>query len=379
MTGHAIIYTVIGVILISSVVLLRIESNSTRIAENFFGEYLNQSAQNIAQSGVNMGLRQLAGNSSWRTGFPLMNLLGGKVIVAAADTTFQGASAVMVTSIGITNYGKSDEHRDTSVAYVRKIVLNPIHVNAAIQANGPVGTGGGIVRDGRNHSIPPPDPPALIDTTGTYAVWTTSTFSPGGSSTFAGTVGGVDYAPAASVKKNGQPIMQNQTWPGGYPTTPDSVAGGPSNGYPEGTLKSVAQSGVGGSQYVTDPLTLKYPLSGVTYVELPSGVSWTSAIVYGTGILVVHNSAKNAAIKNISGLNANQDFVGLIIADDIAHIQNEITGAIIELTPTPSEGNVLGNSNGNIWFSREAVLNATQNINGGSGNGSASNVIGWWE
>ncbi|HEY6191642.1 MAG TPA: hypothetical protein VI215_04860 [Bacteroidota bacterium] len=379
MTGHAIIFTVVGVILISSLVMFNIESAGTSIAANFFGEYLNQSAQNIAQSGVNMGLRQLANNSSWRTGFPLMNLQGGKVIVTAADTTYLGVSAVMITSIGIANYQKSDEHRDTSIAYVRKTLLNPISVKGVVQANGPVGTAGGILIDGRNHSLPPPYPPTLIDTTGMYAVWTTSTFAVGGGSTFAGTANGVDYAPASSVKKNGQTIMQNQTWPGGYPMTPDSVAGGTSNGYPEGTLKSVAQSGVGGSQYVTDPLKLKYPLSGVTYVEVPSGVVWGSAIVYGTGILIVHNSAKNAAVKNLSDNGTGFDFQGLIIADDIVHVQTEITGAIIELSPTPSEGNVLGNSNGNVWFSRQAVLNATQSVNGGSGNGSASGVIGWYE
>jgi|ERR1041384_1779093 hypothetical protein len=379
MTGHAIIYTVIGVIIVSSVVMFNIESNSSRIAANFFAEYLNQGAQNIAQTGVNMGLRQLANNSAWRTGFALMDLLGGKVIVTAADTTYVGQSAVMITSIGITNYSKSDEHRDTSIAYVRKTLLNPIPVKGLIQANGPVGTGGGIVVDGRNHALPPPDPPALIDTTGTYAVWSMSTFTVGGGSSFGGTADGKDYVPTGNSKKNGATVLQNQSWPGGYPTTPDSAAGGTSNGYPEGTLKSVAQSGVGGSQYVTDPLTLKYPLSGVTYVELPTGIVWGSATVYGTGILIVHNSAKTAAIKNLAGTSANPDFTGLVIADDIVHIQGEITGAIIEMSPNPSEGTVIGNSNGNTWFSRQAVLNATQNINGGTVNGSASNVIGWYE
>src|ERR1051325_2418211 len=57
-----------------------------------------------------------------------------------------------------------------------------------LQSNGPVGTAGGIVLDGRNHTLPPPDPPTLIDTTGTYAVWCTTTFSVGGSSKFGGTV-----------------------------------------------------------------------------------------------------------------------------------------------------------------------------------------------
>ncbi|HEY6191648.1 MAG TPA: hypothetical protein VI215_04890 [Bacteroidota bacterium] len=379
MTGRAIIFIVVGMIITSGIVLYNIEAASTGIVSNFTSAYLNQTALNIAQSGVNMGLLQLANNASWRTGFPLMDMLGGKVIVTAQDTTYQGGSVVMIRAIGIANYQKSGERRDTSIAYVGKTVLNPIPVKGLLQSNGPVGTAGGIVLDGRNHTLPPPDPPTLIDTTGTYAVWCTTTFSVGGSSKFGGTVDGKDYLPLGSTKKNGPTIMENQTYPGGYPLTPDSAAGGTGNGYPEGKLKSIAQSGAGGSQYVTDPLTLKYPLKGVTYVELPAGTVWGSATVYGSGILIVHNSARNAAIKNAAGTSANPDFVGLVIADDIVHIQGEITGAVIELSPTPSEGTVIGNSNGNMWFSRQAVLNATS-LNGSStAIGSAANVIAWWE
>jgi hypothetical protein len=304
----------------------------------------------------------------------------GKVVVTASDTTFMGTSVVKIMSIGIMNYNKSSERRDTSIAYVRKTVINPMPVKALIQTNALVSTAGGVVMDGRDHAAPPPNPPTLIDTQGTYGVWTTNTFTMGGGSSIGGTAGGTDYLPSSSEKKAAPIIKQGQTWPGGYPNTPDSAAGGTANGYPEGTLKSVAQSGANGSQYVTDPLTLKYPLSGITYVELPLGVQWSPALVYGSGILVVHNSTTTAALKNIGGDNKGNDtFTGIIIADDIVHIQGNLIGGLIELTSSPSEGKVIGNSNGNIWYSKQAVLNATNSLNVTGGNGSAANVIGWWE
>jgi hypothetical protein len=202
----------------------------------------------------------------------------------------------------------------------------------------------------------------------------------GGSNMVAGTAGGVDYVPSASQKKRAAVIQAGQP-AAGYPTTPDSVAGGASNGYPEGTLKNLAKSGIAGSQYVTDPLTLKYPLTGITYVELPNNTAWSPALVYGSGILIVHNSTITAAVKNISGDNKGNDtFTGVIIADDIVHIQGNIVGAIIELTSNPSEGVCIGNSNAQTYFSRQAVLNATRSLSsGGNGNGSAANVVAWWE
>jgi hypothetical protein len=184
------------------------------------------------------------------------------------------------------------------------------------------------------------------------------------------------------LKKNGAVITQGQTIPGGYPTSPDSAMGGSANGYPEGTLKTLAQSGISGSQYVTDPTVLSYPLRGITYVELPAGTVWagkTGALVYGSGIVVVHNSAHNAAVKNLTGISGSGTFVGIIIADDIVHLHSEVIGAIIELTAYPSEGSCIGNSNGSLYFSRQAIADAINSFAGSTGNGSLGGVVGWWE
>src|ERR1041385_2140975 len=113
MSGRAIIFIVVGIIITSALVMYNIEAASTGIVQNFNLVYLNQAAQNLAQTGINMGIRQLANDITWRTGFPIMNLLGGKVIVTAVDSSFSGVSAVLLTSVGITNYNQRYETRDT--------------------------------------------------------------------------------------------------------------------------------------------------------------------------------------------------------------------------------------------------------------------------
>jgi hypothetical protein len=149
-------------------------------------------------------------------------------------------------------------------------------------------------------------------------------------------------------------IRTGQVWPGGYPGTPDSVLGGARRGFPEGTLKAIAQSGVGGSQYVTNPSMLTYPLKGVTYVELPSGGTYKDMALNGSGILIVHNAAKNAQMRNI----APSTFTGLIIADDVIKIKNIIIGAVVGLSSNPPSGKFIGNGDGQVLYSSQAIRNA---------------------
>ena len=367
MSGRAIIIIVMGIIIVSSIIILNIEASSTNITANFNNYYLRQSAQDIAQSGVNMGLRQLVYNGAWRTGFPLMNLLYGKVIVSAFDTTFAGTPVVAVRATGTAAYGTQLATSATSTAYVPKR-LPPPPLKGVLATSGPTATAGSLVIDGRNHTTTG----TLVPGQGVYGIWTSSTFSQGGGSTVGGTVNGTDYAPKGWPKSS-KVIQMNV--PTSNPGTPDSVFGGSNFGYPEGTLKSIAQSAIGGSQYVTDPTALKYPLVGVTYVEVPSGSSWSPNVpLSGTGIIVVHNSAKNAILVNVS----NGNFAGIIIGDDIIHLNNTVIGAIIALTPNPSQGNVIGNGNGQILYSSPAIKAATDFLQTG-GLGSSGNVLAWRE
>jgi len=98
----------------------------------------------------------------------------------------------------------------------------------------------------------------------------------------------------------------------------------------------------------------------------------TPANITGSGILVVHNQYCNAGINNVTGT-----FTGLIISDDIYHIQGTIIGGVIALMPIPSTGNCISTGNGTILFSSAAISGSSDAA--GVGGSSASRVIGWYE
>ena len=364
MSGRAIILLVVGIIIISGTILYRIEAGSVAIVVNSAGYQKKQSVRNIAQSGVNLALRQLENNSTWRTGFTSLKMLSGSVSVKVFDTTFAGIS----TAIGVRSTGTAQESSATSTAfcYFPQPLIPPI-VKGLITTNASNDVNGSITVDGEDHN---PYSTVVNAGKGTYGAWTTgASFSlSSGSAKLGGTALGVDFIPTNPA--NPAVVLVNQTYPGGFPNTPDSAFGGPSFGYSEGTLKAIAQSSVGGSQYVTDPALLRYPLSGVTYVEMPTASpTWPSATITGTGILIVHNSAKNAVFKTAGGT-----FAGIIFADDISQLHCQTWGAIVALTSTPS-GSVMGNGSSNAYYSRKAILNAVGMLTNGTG----LKVIAWWE
>ena len=59
MSGKAIIIIVVGIVVVSGIVLYNIEAGSIAITRNVDRFFSGRAAQNIAQSGVNMALRQL--------------------------------------------------------------------------------------------------------------------------------------------------------------------------------------------------------------------------------------------------------------------------------------------------------------------------------
>ena len=88
MSGRALIIVVTGIIITTSVILHNISASSTKISANFNNYYLRQTCQNIAQTGVNLSLRQLTADRTWRTGYSDLTLLGGNASVNVADATF---------------------------------------------------------------------------------------------------------------------------------------------------------------------------------------------------------------------------------------------------------------------------------------------------
>jgi hypothetical protein len=237
-----------------------------------------------------------------------------------------------------------------------KPTLNPPGIRGAITANFSVGTLGTMIVDGRDHDM---DGNLISSGNGMFGVSTKGDVTEGGNSKIGGTTtAGVEVAPTKSGTW-GPPATgfasaceRNAAWTA--PLTPDQALG-----WPEGTLKRIAQSGFGGSQYVTNPANLTIPFSGVTFVEIPPGQDWT-AVDFGesTGILVVHNNSRNAVIENT---NAGR-FKGVILADDYVHIHNQIIGAVVALSTNPSSGNCIGNGSGSALYSKAAVDNALNTV-----------------
>ncbi|MDZ7764085.1 MAG: hypothetical protein U5K00_06610 [Melioribacteraceae bacterium] len=297
MSGKAILILVLGIAGIISVAFINLAETSGQATNNMIGYYNKQSSQNIAQTGIHMALRELTDSNTWRNGYNNISLFSGNLTTALVDTTFDSLNVVKITSTGTVGAGTDLEATTTSIAYT---VIGggsgfiPASVLAAITTNNPVETSGTLVVDGRDHDLNG----NLVAGSGTYGLWTTNSFKRKGNSKLGATTAGTDYSPTKSM--NDDIRLEGQTYPGGYPSNPDEVMGGAAKGYPSGKLKSIAQSGKNGSQYVTNPSALNHPLKGVTYVELASGDTWNPANITGEGILIVHNSSTDAVIKNIN-------------------------------------------------------------------------------
>lgn len=256
------------------------------------------------------------------------------------DTFSVGADQVSITST-------ATKHQATATVTIWIEREYPVltGVLSALTTRGPVETNGTITIDGRDHDLNG----SVIANNGTLGVYSESTYTQSATS-FVGGTNVVDYPP--SVPAAPEVILENGLL---ARPTPDDVLG-----LSKGTLKTMAQAGVAGGQYVTDPADLVGPLQGVTYIEIPIDDPWwivagNTIFDNGTGVVVVHNEATNAIIKNLN----QGTFRGLIIADDIVHIHNRIIGALVSLTPAPSSGNVIGNGGGEILYSSEALLGVT--------------------
>jgi hypothetical protein len=345
--SRLILIIVLGGFITYSITSLTQNKNVTQTTENSVDNYSQTKTRNIANSTVQMLMSQVADDYSWRVTTPVTKqIFDGEATYTVTDETIDGEDLIKF-SVTSKVYG----HTKNIEVYAKPMDPYPIGVNAPspVSTNNNILTLGNITIDGRNHSADG----TLIPGEGTNGIWTTKTYTQGGASNIGGTYEGTDYAPSPTPDPS--IIAEDQTWPGGTtPTTPEQVITNLPNGF---SLKEYAQSGDWGSQYVTDPKNLTYPLGGVTYVELPTGGTWDAANIEGSGILIVHNDNVNAVLKNTSN-----DFVGLIIADDIIHLHSDIIGAVVSLTENPSAGNTVGNSSGSILYSIQVLDNTLMSV-----------------
>ena len=363
MSGRALLILIAGITAISSTIFLQITGSSKNISANTDRAYTRLATLNIAQSAVNVAVRRLADEPWWRSGVPAMDLLGGMASIALVETTYGGVNAIRISATGTLN-----QHTEYAAAFVRNGYV-PLAVKAALTTTHMAYPQSGFVLDGRDHDID--GTLSVPGGTGTLGVWTLKQFNETAGGVTGGTFNGADYPP--SYPSNPLIVQSLQTWPGGYPTSPDSLLTALGFSIPEGTLKSVAQSGAGGSQYVTNPILLNYPLQGVTYVEISSG-AWDGATIHGEGILVVHNNDHSSILSNVN----NGPFIGLLIGDEIVHINCTIIGAVISMGGHEDD---IVNGSGQLLFSQDALLQATGAIARGLGNkkGTVSGILAWRE
>jgi hypothetical protein len=220
--------------------------------------------------------------------------------------------------------------------------------------------------DGRNHD----KNLNIIPNTGIYGVSTSTTFVNVENAAIGGTNNEVDYP--MTYPEAPEVIEENYNWGGAFPESPDEILG-----WPEGTLKSAAQSGEFGSQYLYNPGKVKigkkwfidgltYPLSGVTYIEMTnsSGVELLLKEMGNGGIVVVHNEGSGDAI--IEGIKFDSDnsdglFTGLMIMDYSFHHHIDILGAVIMLSENlETSKNCNGNADHWVKYSSEVIESSTK-------------------
>ncbi|MBN1593380.1 MAG: hypothetical protein JW941_09080 [Candidatus Coatesbacteria bacterium] len=346
--GRVCLIAVLGLAVSASFLMMGAHEKGSSAVLNSSNSFTDTGAGNLAHSAANLALKNITADPSWTTTGESRNLSDGPCyfscdrVPASVNSMIQASGTYSQSSHG-----------------VRVLVQTRApNLRSAITANPPVDTLGTFIVDGRDYD----ETGNIIPGQGGLAVECSNDVTRRGSSVYGGTnANGDDFAPTTTYDPS--IVKDNSTFDGGFPDNPDAVIG-----VPVGTLKTRAMSGVSGSQYTTDPSTLSMPLSGVTYVDLPSGGQWNDATLSGSGILVVHSPTKDAIIKNMYGT-----FKGIIIADDV----DKIHGTIIGNLTVPGDvatGNCIGNGEGQVLFSSYQIFQVLKDLNNPD-----LKIISWWE
>lgn len=317
-------------------------------------------AHDIAGSITDILLMRIANNATYRVNTPATeDLFGGEATYSVGDTFFENDSLIEITVNA--NFNGITKTVITfaeikSEGWVPQVLRGAWTVTADLNH-----TISNMNIDGRDHDLDQ----NLIPTTGRFGISTSTAFVNTENAVIGGTNNEIDYP----MTSPGAPevIEENYVWDGGFPESPDEILG-----YPEGTLKSAAQSGMYGSQYLLNPadddsriLGLTYPLSGVTYIEITNGTEYVLQFEQNgnSGIVVVHNSDRTSKLKGIKYDNATSDglLTGLLITDYSFHHHIDVLGSILQLSPnleTVKDCN--GNEDHWVYYSSEAIVNATR-------------------
>jgi hypothetical protein len=359
---------------------LQINKSSERAIENMVAYYEASIARDLANQSLGYLLTQLADSATWRVVRPALLPssvfadVGPSTILYTVRDTVVIISGRRMDAIRMDVEAKYEKQTHHAAVYIdRNFGVVPPAVRGAMTAQGPLNqTVSDMLIDGRDHNLQG----NIIPKAGVFGVSSAIAFTNLGTARIGGTSeSGSDYPP--SYPENPAVVEQEYNWDGAFPNSPDQVLG-----LSEGTLKEIAKSGKNGSQYVTNPRSLKFPLSGVTYVELPAGVTWRGAKLgtNPTGILVVHNGSLSSRVDNVSTAGKTA-FTGLIIADNMFHIHLDVLGAIVLLSKNlETVRECRGNDDHRVRFSSEAIRRAIRIVQQeGSGWAGRVPVLGWKE
>ena len=231
---------------------------------------------------------------------------------------YTAGDEVVISTGSLLSNGTEQARRVLRATVRSASIISP---RAAVAISGVASTNGAVIVDGREHDA---NGNLIAGQPGKFGVSTsTPTFNQGGNSK----VGGNGIPPAnpanpATYELNAPPL----------PDTPEKVLGvsaGALDQYKTGTPPSSA-------------------FNGIVYLT----TSWIGVNLDGSsGILICHNAAGDAVLQNLHG-----NFKGLIVTDDIVHINGdaEIIGAVFGLK---TGGVTLGNGSGEVKFSSEVLAN----------------------
>ncbi len=308
-------------------------------------------ARNIANSLAEMLLSKVRDSTTWRVNsYTQTDLFGGTANYKIIDTVIP-PSDTLVKILVDANFNGFPANVVVFADKAYPGFIPPV-VHGCWTANGPLNnTISDMYIDGRDHALNG----SVIPGAGTFGVSSSTVFINTQKAYIGGTNNKIDYAP--SYPENPNSIQQNYNWVGKFPNSPDGALG-----LAEGTLKAIAKSGLNGSQYATRASKLLFPLKGVTYLELATGIDEKIDIPTGgisKGILVIHNISTNSRVIETKTPTA-QWFEGLIIGDYMFHLHCDILGSIILLSPNlETSKNCSGNKDHKILYSSESIKNAT--------------------
>lgn len=300
---------------------------ATYVAEAGFDQKLvqlmQQDTSNISGFLDFEGSGIVRGNYEIFYGIVALNSNGNRIAINPKDGgqislpgTGYAVGDEIIVSTGILNVAGIEQARKVLRVSVRQSSI--VDPRAAVTISGVASTNGAVIVDGREHD----ENGELTGEPGKFGISTASiTFIQGGSSD----VGGNGIAPANPAN----PLTYEINAPP-LPNNPEEILG-----LSPGSLDHLKTS--------TPPAT---PFNGVVYLTS----SWEAVDFNGSsGVLIVHNADGTALLKNIHG-----NFKGLIITDDIIHINGdaEIIGAVFGLK---TGGVTLGNGSGEVKFSSDVL------------------------